>query len=124
MARSGTRRRRSLAAVVCASMLIALVPIIARAQVTGCPPYSQLNCAQVPASVPFALTFDGTEGGLLDDAAGGAVGTGFTMVQPRSAPGDPYVPANLQVANGELRMTLGPGDATDTNRMIDAYFGT
>ena len=109
MARSGSPRRRSLVAVVCASTLLALVPIIARAQVTGCPPYSQLNCAQVSESVPFALTFDGTEGGLLDDAAGGAVGTGFTMVQPRSAAGDPYLPENLHVANGELRITTTPG---------------
>ena len=28
------------------------------------------------------------------------------------------------LSNGELRMTLGPGDAADTGRMVDAYFGS
>ena len=117
-------------AVVCASTLLALVPIIARAQVTGCPPYSQLNCGQVSESLPFALTFDGTEGGLLDDAAGGAVGTGFTMVQPRSAAGDPYLPENLHVANGELRITTTsgsqyrvPGQTTGSVNSLDNGLG-
>jgi branched-chain amino acid transport system ATP-binding protein len=27
------------------------------------------------------------------------------------------------LANGELRLTLGPGDADDTEKMVDAYFG-
>ena len=28
------------------------------------------------------------------------------------------------IANGELRLTLGPGDADDTEKMVEAYFGT
>jgi len=28
------------------------------------------------------------------------------------------------MANGELRLTLGPEDATDTARMVAAYFGS
>ena len=27
------------------------------------------------------------------------------------------------LANGELRLTLGPGDADDTDRLVAAYFG-
>ena len=27
------------------------------------------------------------------------------------------------ISNGELRMTLGPEDAGDTSRMVEAYFG-
>ncbi|WP_432479592.1 putative Ig domain-containing protein [Nocardioides sp. GXQ0305] len=82
-----------------------------------CAPLSTLECSEVPVSLPFALDFDGTEGGLAD--------TGFTMVDPPSlrsgveqapAPATPsvddvpgYEPGLLTVDQGRLTVTATKG---------------
>ncbi len=52
------------------------------------------------------------------------------MVQPRSAPGDPYLPENLHVENGELRITTTsgsqyrvPGQTTGSVNSLDNGLG-
>lgn len=96
-------------------------------QATGCPPRSTLDCAKVPVALPYNTTFDGTEGGLKD--------TGFTMVDPPSAPlttpSNPdvpgYEPGNLTVAGGELTikstqgiMYVNPAKSSKTNSQVNA----
>ncbi len=56
--------------------------VAVQAAAVGCAPISTLPCADVPVVLPYALTFDGSEGGLKDN---NSVDTGFTMVDPPSA---------------------------------------
>ena len=96
-------------------------------QASGCPPRSTLDCAKVPVALPYNATFDGTEGGLKD--------TGFTMVDPPSAPlstpSNPdvpgYEPGNLTVAGGDLTikstpgiMYVSPAKSSKTNSQVNA----
>ena len=96
-------------------------------QASGCPPRSTLDCAKVPVALPYNATFDGTEGGLKD--------TGFTMVDPPSAPlstpSNPdvpgYEPGNLTVAGSELTikstqgiMYVNPAKSPKTNSQVNA----
>jgi hypothetical protein len=103
--------------------------------VVGCTPISTLSCAEVPVSLPFALTFAGETNGL-DDKNG--VGTGFTMVDPPSArlsadnpvtftnvPG--YEPGRLTMTNGQLIVSAtkgiqfrDPAASSETNSQINA----
>ena len=53
----------------------------------------------------------------------GARGLTILLVEQRAQRTVAFADRTYVMANGELRMTLGPGDAADTNRMIDAYFG-
>lgn len=96
----------------------------------GCPSYSTLPCADVAVSLPYDLTFDGSEGGLAT--------TGFTMVAPPSArlsEDDPvtfpnlegYEPRQLNVAGGQLEITTTPGifylepsESSETNSQLNA----
>ena len=101
------------------------------AQATGCSPRSTLDCADVPVALPYSLTFDGGENGLK--------ATGFTMVDPPSAPlttpSNPdvpgYEPSKLDVSGGKLTITstkgimyLKPSGAgktsTETNSQVNA----
>ncbi|WNV76201.1 malectin domain-containing carbohydrate-binding protein [Geodermatophilus sp. DSM 44513] len=92
------------------TVTVAATPVDPEEPAAACAPWSTLPCADLPVELPAALTFDGTEGGLGSGAGGTGAGTGFTMVQPSDA--DPaYDPAALQVADGELRITAGPGIA-------------
>jgi branched-chain amino acid transport system ATP-binding protein len=51
-------------------------------------------------------------------------GLTILLVEQRAQRTVAFADRTYVMANGELRMTLGPEDAADTNRMIDAYFGT
>ena len=107
--------------------------------VTGCTPRSTLECDEIAVSLPYALNWDGDEGGLADQ---NGVGTGFTMVDPPSArlsadapvfnadvPG--YEPGLLEVNGGALSITATKGiqfskpsgsgiTSTETNSQINA----
>jgi fibronectin type 3 domain-containing protein len=101
-------RRRVVPAAVLAVLILSILapPVPVGAQVVACPPFSHLSCDDVAVSLPTVLTFDGSEGGLPD---ANGTGTGFTMVQPKSSAGDPYVPGNLLVQGGDLRITTTSG---------------
>ena len=91
--------------------------LVSAAPTTPCAPLSNLECSEIPVSLPFGLDFDGTEGGLDD--------TGFTMVDPPSlrsgvvqtpAPATPtfgdvpgYEPDLLAAGNGQLTITATKG---------------
>ncbi|KKN33915.1 hypothetical protein LCGC14_0798950, partial [marine sediment metagenome] len=84
----------------------------------ACSPISTLDCNELEVALPFALNFDGTEGGLSD--------TGFTMVDNPSAritadgpitnPNVPgYEPSKLSISNGNLILNANNGIAFVTN---------
>ena len=85
----------------------------------ACNPLSLLPCNALPVALPFALTFDGSEGGLA--------ATGFPMVLDHSAvrladdgPAtypevNGYEPNRLTVANGQLVIAANRGIAYVTN---------
>ncbi|MEH0153893.1 malectin domain-containing carbohydrate-binding protein [Limibacter armeniacum] len=111
---------------------------LAAIEAPTCPPISVLDCSEIIKPLPFSLTFDGTEGGLLD---GDMEGVGFTMVDPPSArisedgtisnedvPG--YEPSRLNVEGGFLNIDAAKGIAylkpsgdgntsTETNSQIN-----
>ena len=85
---------------------------------TACTPISTLDCNELAVALPFALDFDGTEGGLAN--------TGFTMVDnpsariaidgPTSNPDVPgFEPSKLNVSNGNLIINASNGIAFVTN---------
>ena len=92
--------------------------VVEAAPVPPCSPLSLLPCAELGVSLPLALAFDGTEGGLAD---GSGMATGFTLAvdhsQARlSQDGDPtypnvngYEPSKLTVAGGNLTVTATKG---------------
>ncbi|MEO0732637.1 MAG: PKD domain-containing protein, partial [Bacteroidota bacterium] len=92
------------------------VTLVVEAAPTVCSPISTLPCADVQVTLPYNLTFDGFEGGIL---AGNGPGTGFTMVDPPSinqypsSPSDPAVPgleaSLLNVSGGLLTLTTTKG---------------
>jgi len=104
--------------------------VTVNAPATGCTPISTLACDQIEVSLPHALTFDGSEGGLSS--------TGFTMVDPpsaRLAVDDPvfntdvpgYEPSLIDVSGGVMTITstpginyVNPGASSDTNSQINA----
>jgi branched-chain amino acid transport system ATP-binding protein len=51
-------------------------------------------------------------------------GLTILLVEQRAQRTVKFADRTYVMANGELRMTLGPGDAADTSRMIAAYFGS
>ena len=98
------------------------------ATVADCSPISTLPCEEVAVSLPFGLSFDGTEQGLA--------GTGFTMVDPPSINSFPASPSNpdvpglepslLSVSGGNLVITSTkginasqPGQSTETNTQVN-----
>lgn len=113
-----------------ADLAVSIAPVA-----SACAPRSTLTCAQVPVTLPYSLTFDGTEGGLG--------GTGFTMVDPPSSrtgvdqapapatasnpdvPG--YEPALVATTGGQLRLTATkgimyrtPAGSAGTNSQLNA----
>jgi len=46
------------------------------------------------------------------------------LVEQRAQRTVAFADRTYVLANGELRMTLGPGEAGDTDRMVAAYFGS
>jgi branched-chain amino acid transport system ATP-binding protein len=51
-------------------------------------------------------------------------GVGVLLVEQRAQRTVAFADRTHVLANGELRMTLGPADAKDTDKMIAAYFGS
>ncbi|WP_138475803.1 malectin domain-containing carbohydrate-binding protein [Dyadobacter bucti] len=75
--------------------------------VTGCPPNSTLPCDQLAVTLPFSLTFNGTEGGLADK---NNAGTGFTLADAYSGSrhaADGAVPAHGLKGYDASRLTIG-----------------
>jgi branched-chain amino acid transport system ATP-binding protein len=54
----------------------------------------------------------------------GERGLTILLVEQRAQRTVAFADRTYVMANGEVRMTLGPGDAADTGRMIEAYFGS
>jgi len=50
-------------------------------------------------------------------------GITILLVEQRAQRTVAFADRTYVLANGEVRMTLTPGDAGDTDRLIDAYFG-
>ncbi|HKL89205.1 MAG TPA: hypothetical protein VJ884_09380, partial [Salinibacter sp.] len=108
---------------------------VSNASATACGTYSTLDCADLPVSLPYTLSFDGGASGLID---GTGTGTGFTAVVPPSArldadgaptyvnvPG--YEPSLLSVDGGALTISTtkgilynNPDASTETNSQINA----
>ncbi|MGB3798597.1 MAG: cadherin domain-containing protein, partial [Lewinella sp.] len=103
--------------------------------VADCSPISLLECNEIPVSLPYVLSFTGTESGLGDKD--GEL-TGFTMVDNHSAARmtvdgpvtysdvNGYEPARLDVLNGNLSITVGrgiafatPSTSTNNNNQIN-----
>ncbi len=72
-----------------------------------------IPCTQVRVDDPFSLTFDETEGQILDK---NGIGTGFTWIQEPSA-GVGYLPNNLEVdiPSGVFKITTTAGIFKGTN---------
>ncbi|QNF34067.1 putative Ig domain-containing protein [Adhaeribacter swui] len=96
---------------------------IEAAPAVGCPPNSTLPCNQVAVSLPFNITFNGTEGGLLDKDG---KGTGFTIADAYTgtrvttdgvASSDirGYEPSKLTVSNGKLAIVSNRGISIVSN---------
>ncbi|TML72287.1 MAG: ABC transporter ATP-binding protein [Actinobacteria bacterium] len=51
-------------------------------------------------------------------------GVTILLVEQRAQRTVAFADRTYVLANGELRMTLGPGEAGDTDRMVAAYFGS
>ncbi|WBL41251.1 PKD domain-containing protein [Algoriphagus halophytocola] len=96
---------------------------------------STLPCADIGVSLPFALTFSGSEGGLVDGSSTPAE-IGFTMAQKPSAilsseqtfsVEGGYAPSRLEVVNGKLILTPTkgiyyntPSASSETNSQLNA----
>ncbi len=94
--------------------------VVEEAAVPACSPVSLLPCSEIPVSLPYVLSFTGTEGGLPD-----RVGqlTGFTMVDnysndrltedgtPTYADVNGYEPGRLTLADGSLTIAASKGIA-------------
>ena len=52
------------------------------------------------------------------------LGVTILLVEQRAQRTVAFADRTYVLANGELRMTLGPGEAGDTDRMVAAYFGS
>ncbi|QNF31476.1 choice-of-anchor D domain-containing protein [Adhaeribacter swui] len=95
-----------------------------------CNPYSTLPCNQLSVALPFSLTFNNSVVNSITDKNG--IGTGFTMVDTytgsrltadgsvsnANVPG--YVPANLSVSSGTLKIVTNKGIAsTNSNNQLN-----
>ena len=66
---------------------------------------------------------------LFADAAGGLAqirerGVTVLLVEQRAQRTVAFADRSYVLSNGQITMTLTPGDAGDTERMVAAYFGT
>ena len=85
-------------------------------QTGGCTDISPLSCTQVRIAGNYVVNFDGADGGLIDN---NGIGTGFTMVDPPSNPGNPNpIPSSpgywaekieVDTANQTLQITTTSG---------------
>ncbi|MEO7800834.1 MAG: malectin domain-containing carbohydrate-binding protein [Ginsengibacter sp.] len=113
-----------------ATIAISASVLVANAQ--NCSPVSSFSCPAIVKSIPFSLTFSGSEGGLLDKQG---IGTGFFMATNPSAPlftpsnslVPGYEPSKLYVNNGQLFVTstagisyLNPAQSSSTNSQVNA----
>jgi chitodextrinase len=97
---------------------------------SGCPDISVLPCASVRVTDDLTLDFAGGAGGLPD---ANGIGTGFTMVDPPSFPGNPlpnpsvpgYWPEQINVDTGlgRLQLEATPGIAYLANNSQDNALG-
>lgn len=90
-----------------------------------CSPYSTLPCNQLSVPLPYALSFNSSVANTIADKDG--LGTGFTMVDTYtgtrlSADGSPanagvpgYVPGNLTLSSGTLKIISNKGIASTTS---------
>ncbi|RDC61779.1 malectin domain-containing carbohydrate-binding protein [Adhaeribacter pallidiroseus] len=90
-----------------------------------CSPYSTLPCNQLTVTLPYSLSFNNSVANTIADKGG--LGTGFTMVDTYtgtrlSADGSPanasipgYVPANLTLSSGTLKIVTNKGIASTTS---------
>jgi branched-chain amino acid transport system ATP-binding protein len=92
----------------------------------------QLAIARALVARPDVLLLDETSLGLATtvvDAVFGALGeirdqgVAIVLVEQRAQLTVAFADRTHVLANGELRLTLGPADAEDTERMTAAYFG-
>ncbi|WP_199183405.1 hypothetical protein, partial [Cryobacterium sp. Y82] len=114
------RRLRSIAVGTIAALGLSLLGTMPAAALTvadiaedpaawATSPYSPLQPEEIAApGNSLTLEFDEESGGL---PASGDVGTGFTMVQPSSADSQWYLPNNLTVADGSLKIAASKGIA-------------
>ncbi|WP_114752532.1 PKD domain-containing protein [Pleomorphovibrio marinus] len=101
-----------------------------------CSPLSLLDCNDIPKALPLNLTFDGSQGGLVD---ANGIGTGFTMVDPHSEARLTedlpitypnvigYEPSKLAINGGNLVITatkgiayLEPSESANTNTQVNS----
>lgn len=82
----------------------------------GCTSISPLACSEVRVAGDYTVSFTGTEGGIMDK---NGVGTGFTMIDPPTNPGnlvlDPSAPGywadklEVDTNSGQLKIETTPG---------------
>lgn len=118
-------RRRHLAALTAAAIALSAVASPAAAHDNPLPTdpadwpsaYSPLPAREVAPKSDIEFDFDGKDAGL-HDATG--IHTGFTLVQPASAKTQTYyLPANLSVTGGLLKVTATNGTAFGTAETED-----
>lgn len=74
-----------------------------------------LACSEILVDLPYLLDFAGDDGGVLDQ---NDVGTGFTYVdQPTNGTG--YIPDNLLVEDGRLKVTTTAGSFDRERNSLD-----
>src|SRR5881398_2875072 len=93
----------------------------------------QLAIGRALVAEPDVLLLDEPSLGLAPTAVDavfeklGAIrdrGVTILLVEQRAQRTVAFADRTYVLANGELRMTLGPGEAGDTDRMVAAYFGS
>ena len=97
---------------------------------TGCSSISTLACSAVRISGDYAVSFTGADGGLVD---ANGVGTGFTMVDPPTLPGNPLLEPDapgywadkllVDTSSGKLRISTTAGIQYKTNNDLDNGLG-
>ena len=97
---------------------------------TGCSSISTLACSAVRVNGDYTISFTGADGGITDM---NGLGTGFTMVDPPTNPGNPlldpdapgYWPEKLTVDTGmgKLRIATTPGIQYQSNNNLDNALG-
>lgn len=97
---------------------------------SGCYSISPLDCSSVRINGDYFVSFSGSEGGIPDSSG---MGTGFTMVDPPTYPGnplpDPVAPGYwadrlaVNTSTGKLKITTTPGIQYQTSNNLDNALG-